>query len=176
MMQQQDQRSILNEIFLPLAETSWELFPRSILSDWGLHQNTLLFFSEKYDSLALLITRREPSDDTFVGNFPCSLNVLEWMRKAIRPEGNQREEGVKYAFVATIENARVNEVISFALVSEVEFRARLVDPFISKKTGEKFFWLDQDLFPARIYSKRRPFREVTRVAKFMRRTVQEAAD
>lgn len=172
----QDQRSLLNEIFLPLTDTSWELIPRTVLTNLGLHRNTLLFFSEKYDSLVLLLIRREPSEDTFVGNFPCSCDEINWMHSMIRTPNCSQDEGVKWAYVATIENARVNEVLSFAQVSEVIERTRNIEPFVSRKSGSKFFWLDQDLFPAKIYSHRRAFREVRHVPKFMRKSVHEAAE
>jgi hypothetical protein len=169
-----DQRAIINEIFLPLPDSPWGLIPRSVLNDFGLHRNTLLFFSEKYDSLVHLLTRREPSEDTFVGNFPCSTNVLDWMQNNIRKPGDtNRDRGVKEAYVATIENARTNEVIAFAQVCEVVLRTAKLEPHIAQKSKAEFFWLDQDLFPAKIYSKRRAFREVNHLLPFMRKPAEQ---
>lgn len=163
-------RDILNEIFLPVAETPWERIPMGPIIYLGMHRATLIFYSKKHDALAALLWRKEPSDDCFIGNFPCSRKLLEWLPDQIRTASEDTTRGVRRAYLATIENAKQNEILSFAEASEVRARTigRRTPPFISSVSGNEFYWLDRDLFPIDLYSKHRSFREMRTLPDFLK--------
>lgn len=162
-------RAVIDQIFASPNESPWDEFPPGLLSDLGFHHTTLLFYSVKHDALLLLLWRKEPSDESFVGNFPCGRKFLDWLVSQERGHKDPKEKGVKTAYIATIENAQENKIISFALAADVVSRLTGTLPFISSKSREEFFWLDEDLFPAQIHSKRRQFKQMTNVPMFLRK-------
>jgi hypothetical protein len=168
-------RDELNAVFAPVEECLWEELPPAFLVDLGFHRNTMLFFSEKFDALLLLLWRKEPSNETFLGNFPCAKQVLDWMPNQLSLLGFAYKSGVKRAFVATIESARENQIINFISVEELIHRLAGIQTFLAPKSGDEFYWLDEDLHPVKFSSKRRPFRQMKKLPLFMQSAKSKAA-
>lgn len=164
-------REILNDILAQPEESSWELFQPALLTELGFNKNVLLFYSPKQDALALLLWRHEPSNESFTGNFPCSRKLLEWVWRQERTLAEARDKGVKTVYVVTFEGAQANKIIAFALASDVISRLSGTKPFVSSVSGDEFYWLDEDLFPAKIHSKRRIFRRLEQLPDFLNERV-----
>ena len=144
--QPRDERELLNQIFE--ENSPWGVMTAEQMHKYSeLHPSTLLFYHEERKAYAAMLWRWEPTDDRYVGNFPCNVALLDWLH---RTYDSRRAEA---CYLFTVEDPdRSQEILSVVTVEDVISRLKRAgtEPFISKKSNVKpFFWLDGDLFPAR---------------------------
>lgn len=147
-------RNVINNIFVQPSMSPWTKFTAPVLDEIGLHVATLMFWHERMEYVAHILQRKEPTNpDKYVGSFAVSKNIIEWLSL------QQRQERVRGAFIATVETITDNEIISLAHASEVADRLLgKVEPWVSSRSNDQFYWVDQDLLPRNFRHHGRKFR------------------
>lgn len=162
-------RHILNGIFLPKDESPWVKFTAPILDEIGLHVSTIMFWHERLEVVALILQRKEPTNpDKYVGSFALGKGLLEWLSL------QERQELVRGAFIATVESISENEIVSLAHAGEVADRLLgKVEPWVSPRSSDQYYWVDEDLLPRKIRGRSRQFRLMQEPPAFLFKKAEE---
>ena len=156
-------RDVLQKIFAPVHSSPWEKFPRAVLQELDLDGREHVFWLRGPDLLAGVLYRSQPRDDRYQGNFACNKPMLEFLAL------QERAEKIQSSYLLTVESLNEGKILSIARACEVADRVLgHIEPFTSASSGEPYYWLDADMFPARLRYGRRPFRMLQEVPEFLR--------